>query len=96
MIFTVYITIQEDRGREKPRFHLTVENPASITVNEEFIHNIFLKGYTTKTTDTENHGIGLHALKQIANKHHGSIIVKNTWRETNQPHNSYLCMEILL
>lgn len=99
---TIYVTLRQETSGS-PRFHMIVENPGPI-VTEELIHNLFSRGYTTKEKEPDSHGIGLYSLRQMANKHHGSIIVKNTYKPTGQRNKSgnnqedacYICIEIIL
>lgn len=48
----IYITISQSDSKTDFRFHLIVENPGP-AVNDDFIKNIFTKGYTTKKSDTQ-------------------------------------------
>lgn len=88
---TVYVRIGVQEKEGSPRTHLTVENPGP-TADDSFLHRIFSKGYTTKKTDEDSHGIGLHSLQSLTRKHHGLIIVSNTQRQDSQ----YICFELLL
>lgn len=77
---TIYILINQNGDADKKRFEITVENPGPVA-DEAFIHQIFKKGYTTKTENTEAHGIGLKLLQSLIKKYHGSILVDNTTHE---------------
>lgn len=99
----IYITISQSDSKTDFRFHLIVENPGP-AVNNDFIKTIFAKGYTTKKSDTQKHGIGLQILKKTVNKYNGSISVYNTYRNSEGKTlikntigtQRYLCMDIII
>lgn len=43
----------------------------------DFLHNIFLPGYTTKHAKNTGHGLGLPSLKTIVNNNNGNITLIN-------------------
>lgn len=88
---TIYVCIGVRELNNIPRTRITVENPGP-TADDEFLHRIFSKGYTTKKTDEDSHGIGLHSLQSLVRKYHGFIIVSNTQRNDR----NYLCFELIL
>lgn len=89
---TIYINIGQIDSTRKNRICIIVENPGP-TVTSQFLHHIFSKGYTTKTVDTSEHGIGLHILQKLTKKYHGTIIVSNTTKQNNK---QYICFELTL
>ena len=42
-------------------------------ITPDFLHNIFLLGYTTKHAKNTGHGLGLPSLKTIVNNNNGNI-----------------------
>ena len=89
---TIYITININKEKKKNRFYIKVENPGPIA-DDAFLHNIFSKGYTTKKSDSESHGIGLGILRNIVKKHRGKLIVSNT---EGADHVRYIVFELVL
>ena len=88
---TIYVCIGVRALNNIPRTRITVENPGP-TADDAFLHRIFSKGYMTKKTDEDSHGIGLHSLQALVRKYHGFIIVSNTQRNDR----NYLCFELIL
>lgn len=79
---TIYITIDCVQNK----FHFYIRNIGP-TFTSDFFHNIFKRGYTTKSSTGRNHGIGLNNLLDISNKYDGNLTVcteKHSGRE-------YLC-----
>lgn len=57
-------------------FYITVKNPGP-KATQDFIKKIFSTGYTSKTTDTNNHGLGLSYVKALIHRHKGHIEISN-------------------
>ncbi len=89
---TIYVTIGQKNTKKEPQFHIIVENPGPVA-DDIFIHQIFTKGYTTKETNTANHGIGLYSLQQLTKRRHGEIIVSNNTKDEDI---IYFCVELTL
>lgn len=75
---SIFITIGQFTQNDAC-FHFIVENPGP-PADDNFIKNIFTKGYTTKKINPKKHGKGLQILKRTANKYSGIISVYNTYR----------------
>lgn len=88
---TIYITLDAQKNKKNQQIYLKVENPGPLA-DETFLHRIFSKGYTTKKTDSTEHGIGLNVLKNMTDKYHGSLIVSNTEKNKLQ----FLVFELIL
>ena len=89
---TIYVHIGAKEDHGSSRIDISVENPGPIADNA-FLHNIFSKGYTTKNSDSESHGIGLNILRNIVKKHRGKLIVSNT---EGSDHVRYIVFELVL
>lgn len=46
-------------------------------ITSDFLHNIFLPGYTAKHVKNTGHGLGLPSLKTIVNNNNGNITLSN-------------------
>lgn len=65
-----------DKNRASRPFTITVKNPGP-EATPEFIKRIFTEGYTSKTKDSENHGLGLSHVKSLVHRYKGYIEVAN-------------------
>lgn len=57
-------------------FTITIKNPGP-EATQDFIKQIFSAGYTSKTKDIENHGLGLSYIKTLAHRYKGHIEISN-------------------
>lgn len=73
------------KNTEAP-FNITVKNPGP-EASPEFIKQIFTDGYTSKTTDTEKHGLGLAHVKTLTKRHKGHIEIGNEMLFSNTSQN---------
>jgi len=89
---TIYITIASKETAKKSHMYITVDNPGP-TVTNDYIHTIFSKGYSTKSDTNAPHGLGLHILKSLAKKNHGSITVSNTSHDDDK---QYISFELII
>lgn len=62
------------------------ENKITITtlnegpqLSQELRHNMFTRGYTTKTVDRKHHGQGLPNLKKLVDQYDGRIYIENSY-----------------
>jgi two-component system sensor histidine kinase AgrC len=62
--------------RLNDRYELTVSNPAEYMTNDQFMQ-LFKLGYSTKTTHTNDRGLGLYNVQQIAKQYSGKVIARN-------------------
>lgn len=84
---TSWITI--DSSDEKIKF--TTKNKGPIA-SPELLTNIFKKGYTTKTDQAKDHGLGLYHLKKLVNQYNGEILVDNEILDDI----CYFCISVIL
>ena len=56
--------------------NIKIQNKGPFLTNELRNH-LFKKGYTTKKTNSQNHGLGLYQLKQLVASYEGMIILSN-------------------
>ncbi len=66
---------------ENNHFYLSIANNGPIIPNDK-INKIFSNGYSTKTSNSDDHGLGLYITKQLINKNKGYISVSSTDYET--------------
>lgn len=59
---------------------LTVSNPFSPMSNTEFMR-LFRRGVTSKGSERESHGFGLHNVQTMMERFHGKIITRNEVRD---------------
>lgn len=71
----VHENITTSNNSQTP-FTITVKNPGP-EATQDFTKQIFSAGYTSKTTDTEDHGLGLSYVKTLAHRYKGHIEVSN-------------------
>ena len=70
---------------------IVVDNPGE-TVNDAFREQILKRGCTTKTIETEKHGLGLSILQNIVKKHNGALMISNALHDELQ----YISFTLLL
>ena len=87
----IFISIGSSRHNGEEGIKIVVDNPGG-TVNDDFRAKILKKGYTTKTTDTDKHGLGLFILQNMVKKHSGSLMLSNQSRDNIQ----YISFTLLL
>lgn len=87
----IYVTIGSSRLQEDDRIKIAIDNPGG-TVNDAFREQILKKGYTTKTIDTDKHGLGLYILQNMVKKYNGALLIDNRTHEDL----SYISFTLLL
>jgi len=69
-------TIFLDIASQNNQCYIKIGNPGPM-ITSDFLHNIFLPGYTTKHAKNTGHGLGLPSLKTIVNNNNGNITLSN-------------------
>ena len=69
-------TIFLDIASQNNQCYIKIGNPGPM-ITSDFLHNIFLPGYTTKHAKNTGHGLGLPSLKSIVNNNNGNITLSN-------------------
>ncbi|MCC5911278.1 MAG: GHKL domain-containing protein [Clostridiaceae bacterium] len=67
---------------EDHRHYLSVSNNGPM-ISKENIDKIFSNGYSSKTNNKGDHGLGLYIVKQLIEKNNGTITVSSNEEETN-------------
>ena len=69
-------TIFLDIASQNNQCYIKIGNPGPM-ITSDFLHNIFLPGYTTKHAKNTGHGLGLPSLKTVVNNNNGNITLSN-------------------
>lgn len=69
---TIFLTLDSTQSK----IYVEITNPGPI-IDGVLLHNMFQKGYTTKTSNKEQHGLGLFYLKNKLATYNGTVTVFN-------------------